>query len=48
MTLQQLRNKISSLDFWLKSNPKHYNYVVVLRDKQELERKLAEREKLEE
>lgn len=39
-TKQQLINKIKDLDFWLKHNPKHFDYVVKLREKQQAERDL--------
>lgn len=42
MIKQQLINKIAELEFWLKSNPSHPNYSLILKDKQDLERQLIE------
>lgn len=41
MSVQQMKNKISELEFWLTNNPDHPNQGMVLRDKRELERMLA-------
>lgn len=41
MTKQQMKNKVSDLEWWLTNNPNHPNQGLVLRDKRELERKLA-------
>lgn len=40
MTKQAMENKVDQLEFWLKGNPNHANYQVVLNDKKELERKI--------
>lgn len=41
MTKQQIQNKIGDLEFWLKANPNHYQYAKKLKEKQDLELKLA-------
>ncbi|AJA67347.1 hypothetical protein MYRA21_0103 [Myroides sp. A21] len=40
MTKQQIKNKISELDYWLTNNAHHTNYTLVLKDKKELEQQL--------
>jgi hypothetical protein len=36
MTIQQLKNKIEELDFWLKHNGSHEHYATILADKTKL------------
>lgn len=47
MTRQQILNKISELSDWLSHNPNHPNHATVANDKRDLERQLAEHEKLQ-
>lgn len=44
MTKIQMTNKISDLEFWLKSNPNHFDYARILQDKKDLEKKLIAKE----
>ena len=44
MTKIQIENKIKDLDFWLKANPNHYDYAKILKDKQDLEHRLARKD----
>lgn len=43
MTPRQIKNKISDLEFWLKSNPNHYLFAKNYAQKKELERQLLEK-----
>jgi len=45
MTLQQIKNKISELDYWLLNNPTHANRHLVANDKRVLELELMNLEK---
>lgn len=47
MTLQQRKNKIEELKFWLKSNPNHPNSTTVQADLRKLEQQQAESETYE-
>lgn len=41
-TKTEMLNKLDDLTFWLANNPNHPDYSKVMRDKHELERRLAE------
>lgn len=44
MTLTQIETKIKQLDDWLKNNPDHYEYAIILSDKKKLELKIKNKE----
>ena len=40
MTIQQIKNKIAELDYWLTNNPHHKDRNIVANDKRVLELRL--------
>lgn len=40
MIAENIKKRISELEEWLRSNPEHPNYSLILKDKRELETQL--------
>lgn len=44
MTNQEIETKIKELDVWLVTNPNHFDYVNILKQKRDLEQRIKEQD----